>query len=167
MHGSFFFFRWMDSDCDGLSYFSCRVSVSLYIASKCTNSIFKSAEPTATKWSILLLAQCDSQATVKHQPLHMVSKQRTLIGVLSSIQFGQQNCVVYVFISVLVWLLIWIEWVWLGLGLDGIWIVMPQINLNMNTNQLCAHWVSTDRRALVDMCRIKLMINIVTVNNGI
>lgn len=55
----------------------------------------------------------------------------------------------------------------LGLGLDGIWIVMPQINLNMNTNQLCAHWVSTDRRALVDMCRIKLMINIVTVNNGI
>lgn len=117
MHGSFFFFRWMDSDCDGLSYFSCRVSVSLYIASKCTNSIFKSAEPTATKWSILLLAQCDSQATVKHQPLHMVSKQRTLIGVLSSIQFGQQNCVVYVFISVLVWLLIWIEWVWIGIGI--------------------------------------------------
>lgn len=159
----FFFFRWMDSDCDGLSYFSCRVSVSLYIASKCTNSIFKSAEPTATKWSILLLAQCDSQATVKHQPLHMwASRERWLA---SCHQFNSGSKIVLFMCLFPYWFDCWFRLN--GLGWDWIWIVMPQINLNMNTNQLCAHWVSIDRRALVDMCRIKLMINIVTVNNGI
>lgn len=112
----FFFFRWMDSDCDGLSYFSCHVSVSLYIASKCTNSIFKSAEPTATKWSILLLAQCDSQATVKHQPLHMwASRERWLA---SCHQFNSGSKIVLFMCLFPYWFDCWFGLNGLGLDLD-------------------------------------------------